>query len=141
MAITPILRPVKPPRIYPNMNAELGIRCKFGVGEGLVGIPIGRAVPIGVVPANAMIVGVEHGVSTPFLPATLTINVGTESDFSSLILDGDLTTPGVFISPGSRPGYGYSANERRIFASFGGTGGAPTAGLGNILVAFYANID
>lgn len=134
MAVTPIRVGIRPPRIYPNMQALHAIRASFGVGDGLRSPRLNTAIPIGTVPAGSFIRAAAYTVRTIFAPAT-TINLGTsETTLNNLIAAGVTTGLGYFPSADALTGLGYSADERIIYLSLSAQ---PTAGAADVIVLFY----
>lgn len=140
MAVTPIKIGIRPPRIYPNMQALHCIRMSIGVGPGRWSPRANTAIPIGTVPAGSFIRAAAYSVSTSFAPVPSTIlNLGTSDTVTNnLIAAGTLAGVGYFPSADAMTGLGYSAEERVIYLTLGAK---PDSGAGEVIVLFYPYRD
>ena len=144
MGIT-LLNAAKRGRTYPNMNAVLGIRVMHRVGGPGIALPIGKAIPVGTVPANSFIRSAILYVSQAYNVAGSTIDIG------------GVTSPGVPPTSGAFPfpistaavttaianlpqtlTFGYVADEMEIYARLNGAGAYATGALDYVL-QFYTN--
>jgi hypothetical protein len=135
---------VKPPRDFPSMNAELGVRGWFNADAAAPGLSIvpARYVLIGTIPANSVIRSARLITTTVVAPAGGTVDVvlSESPDVTSpaaLFTAAALTPAGTVLSTGA--GLGYRPNRSYVFARFNGT--QATAGRWDVVVSYYAKAD
>ena len=144
MGITLINAP-KRARTYPNMNAVLGIRVMHRVGGPGISLPLGKAVPIGTVPAGSFIRSAILYVSTLYNVAGSTLDVGGMTAPSTAPVGAGaftfpITTAGSLLAVANLPQtltFGYVADEMEIYARLNGAGAAATGAFDYVL-QFYA---
>jgi hypothetical protein len=156
---TTVLKPIKPWRGYPSVNAVHGIRCHINqdvtkyVSAGLVPANTaatgqfsltanGAAVHIGTIPAGAIILPLTKHVIVGFLPmTTAVIDVGTTGTPGGLLLASDVAAVGFTASISTGTLIGYTAVQLELYIKLTITGSTPTVGEVDVLVPFYIQKD
>jgi hypothetical protein len=144
MGITLINAPDRP-RTYPNMNAMLGIRCMHRVGGPGLALPIGKAIPIGTVPAGSFIRSAILYVSQAYNVAGSTLDIGGVTALGVPPTSGafpfPITTAAVLTAVANLPQtltFGYVQDEMEIYARLNGAG-AQATGAFDYVLQFYSN--
>jgi len=144
MGIT-LLNAAKRGRTYPNMNGVLGIRCMHRVGGPGVSLPVGKAVPIGTIPANSFIHAAILYVSTLYNVAGASVDIGGVTSPGTPPTSGafpfPITTAGALTAVAKLPQtltFGYVQDEMEIYARLNGAGAYATGAFDYVL-QFYTN--
>lgn len=157
---TTVLKPVKPWRGYPSVNAVHGIRAhvnqdvtKYASTSGVIpGVAPaggqfalkenGAAVHIGTIPAGAMILPLLKHVIVGFLPmTTAVIDIGTTGTPSGLLSASDVATLGFTSDIKTGTLIGYTAVQLELYIKLTITGSTPTVGEVDVLIPFYIQKD
>ena len=134
-----------PARTYPNMNVMLGIRCMHRVGGPGIALPIGKAVPIGTVPAGSFIRSAILYVSQLYNVAGSTLDIGGVTAQGTPPTSGafpfPITTAAVLTAVATLPQtltFGYVQDDMEIYARLNGAGTQATGAFDYVL-QFYTN--
>lgn len=144
MALTLINAP-KPARSYPNMNVMMGMRVMHRVGGPGVALPVGKAVPIGTIPAGSVLRSAILYVSTLYNVAGSSVDIGGVTSQGTPPTAGafpfPITTAGSLLAVAALPQtltFGYVADDMDIYARLNGAGAAATGAFDYVL-QFYTN--
>jgi len=129
-----------PARTYPNINAVHGIRAHFKAGGPGKPMVAGKSFAIGTLPRGAVVMGSVVGVSTGFLAAGFTLDVGTLANATAYAAGVVLDAAGQFVQADTVAGLGYTPEDTPVYATLRGTG-SPTAGEADVLITFYTAKD
>lgn len=135
----------KPARMYPNANLLHCIRVMHRVGGPGVALPLGKAVPIGTIPAGAIVQSAILYVSTLYNVAGSTLDIGGVTAQGTPPTAGafpfPITTAGSLLAVANLPQtltFGYVASDMEIYARLNGAGAAATGAFDYVL-SFYVN--
>jgi hypothetical protein len=135
----------KPPRIYPSANVVMAIRTHIQMASpkpylGQRALTVGKAVPIGTLPAGALVLPPAKHTRVAFNGTTPKVLIGTETDDDAFSGTAALDALGFLGGIADGAALGYLAAETVVYAKLTGTGSI-TAGEVVFLLPFYGNAD
>lgn len=132
--------PRKPARTYPA-NLIHGIRVRLNATPtpefGEIGLKAGKY-HIGTIPRGAVILAASSSILTAFT-AGATLNIGTDTVPDNIAKSADIAPATPVNAKPITPTLGYASVDTPLYLTIGGT--AATAGVGDIVVQYYASRD